>query len=665
MRQLTDIKGLGPSTKSRLNEASIFTIEDLLMYFPKNYQEQYIQSIQKAKIGDNITILVDVLDKPSVFFFRKNLSKLSFQAQSDPYQFRVDIFNRHFLSQQIRPHSKWVITGRFKQSFKSFTASDMLQKKNYQEGIIPQYKISHVYDSRIRKIIHQVLQEQYHLEEMIPEFLLNKHHILGINDVIKYVHQPENKHQLSQAIKRLKYEEMLMFALRIVLIKEQQKKNQYSKKKYDISQVKNLIETIQFELTPSQKQATNEIFLDLKSTYQMNRLLQGDVGSGKTIVAVLSAYAAITSGYQVAIMAPTLVLAYQHDKVFRSYLEPFNVNICLLTSETTNKDKKRILQDIQNHDIDMIIGTHALIQENIRFANLGLAVIDEQHRFGVEQRKKLREKGYHPDILLMSATPIPRSLAISVFESADVSQITEKPMGRKPIQTKILSMDHMTLVYQRIEEELKHHRQVYVICPLIEENQASNLYSVEETYDMFKKVFPSYGIETLHGRLSDQEKTDILYRFKNRHTQILVSTTVIEVGIHVDQATTMVIMNANTFGLAQLHQLRGRIGRHHLQSYCYLLVDESVEDRERLNILEQTDDGFKISAYDLKLRGPGEVFGKHQSGIPNFNFANIVDDEPLLNLTIKDAQIICTSKDQDSIKLKNKILESLDSYHLD
>ena len=397
----------------------------------------------------------------------------------------------------------------------------------------------------------------------------------------------------------------------------------------------------------------------------MNRLLQGDVGSGKTIVAVLAALAAVTAGQQVAVMAPTLVLAHQHYSVFKQYLSDYQINIVLLTSEISLKEKGNILEGIRKNDVNIVIGTHALIQEQIEFMQLGLAIIDEQHRFGVEQRKKLRIKGYYPDILLMSATPIPRSLAISVFESSDISQITEKPLGRKPIITEIVEYSKMDKIYKLIEKELILKNQVYVICPLIEESDHSNYYSVSEIYKIFANKFKQYQTEALHGKMNDSEKVSILNRFKLGQTQILVSTTVIEVGVHIDQATTMVIMNANAFGLAQLHQLRGRIGRSDLQSYCCLVVDEGIEDLDRLKILEQTDDGFMISEYDLKLRGPGEVFGKNQAGIPNFNFANIVEDEELLKIALEDAKEILIKTDNASKSLKDKVIQTIESYHLD
>lgn len=665
MSDLEKVNGLGPKTIKKLNDLSINSIEDLLLCFPKSYKIQKKTPIEQVKINQVVSIDVEVLSKATIFFFRKNLSKLTFKAQSQGQSFRIDIFNRHYLSSQIYPSVKLVVTGRFKERFNAFTASDIVLEKNYEEGIIAQYQLGDIKDGRIKKVIHQLLIDNILINETLPKELLVSRKLEPINQLIRYIHIPNDEMELSRAIYRLKYEELILFALRIELIKGLQKSSQSFIKHYNIDLVKDFIKEIGFELTKGQKEATNEIFRDLRSSKQMNRLLQGDVGSGKTIVAVLASLAVVSAKSQVAIMAPTLVLAHQHYLVFEKYLKTYNVNIALLTSESPAKEKRQILSDISNHKIDIIIGTHALIQENIEFLNLGLAIIDEQHRFGVEQRKKLRQKGYYPDLLLMSATPIPRSLAISIFESSDISQITEKPLGRKSIITKVYEYSQMKSIYQLIRQEINLNHQVYVVCPLIEESQNSNRFSTEEVYQLLSKKFDPNLMDILHGKLSDKDKIKILNRFQKNQIKILVSTSLIEVGVHVDNATTMLIMNANTFGLAQLHQLRGRIGRSDLQSYCCLIVDDGLEDLDRLSILENTDDGFKISEYDLKLRGPGEVFGNNQAGVPKFNFANLIEDEALLKNALEDAQKIISSEDKKSKELYDKVFQTIESYHLD
>jgi ATP-dependent DNA helicase RecG len=665
MRELNKVKGVGPKTYEKFKESSIDTIEDLLLYFPKNYKVQEIKSIHMAKLNESISISARILDKPKIFFFRKNLSKMTLNVFSEGQKFKVDIFNRHFLAKVLFKNVDIVVTGKFRKDFRSFLASEIVLKKNYKEGIIPEYKIKDIKDGRIRNIISNIFEQHFYISETLPDPILDKRDIDGIQEVVSYIHLPQTKEQLNKALYRLKYQELLEFAIRIELIRKQKLGKSHAHKSYDIAKVKNLIKDIKFELTPSQKQATNEIFKDLKSSFQMNRLLQGDVGSGKTIVSILAAYACVTADHQVAVMAPTLVLANQHYKIFNQYLEKHGVKVEILTSETKNNDKKILLEKLASGHIDIIIGTHALIQEDIDFSDLGLAVIDEQHRFGVEQRKKLREKGYEPDLLLMSATPIPRTLAISIFESSDISQIIEKPVGRIPVKTKILEDQAIEKVYKHIEKEINLDHQVFVVCPLIHENEDSPYYSVEEMQRLLNKRFGQINVGILHGQLDDSLKRIQLERFKNKDIKILVSTTVVEVGVHVDDATLMVIMNANAFGLAQLHQLRGRIGRNDMASHCYLVINQDLEDQDRLKILEKTDDGFEISAYDLKLRGPGEVFGRNQAGIPNFNFANLINDDELLKIALEDARDMIHMEDSQSKRMINQVKKQLDSYHLD
>ena len=665
MDKLIDISGLGKITYDKLKKHSISSIEDLLFTFPKKYTINKLNTLDQAKLNQEISLSVKVYKKPKIYFIRKNLTKLDFKAISGNKIFNVTIFNRHYLTKFLYKNQEVVITGKFKKNFNYFTASDLVLKKNFQEGIIPIYNIEDISEGRIKKIINNTLKYNYHLKDFTPNYLLEKHNLPDINTIIKSIHKPKSKFDLNKALYRLKYDELLQFSLRIELINQYNKTKNTVSKDYNIDLVRKFISTLFFELTKDQKQATNEIFRDLKSMKQMNRLLQGDVGSGKTIVAILAALAVVSANYQVAIMAPTLVLAKQHYKVFTNYLLEYNVKIKLLTSEVSLKNKGKIINSIKKQDIDIIIGTHALIQDNINFKKLGLVVIDEQHRFGVEQRRSLRIKGLNPDILLMSATPIPRSLAISIFESSDISQIKEKPSGRQRVNTKIVNFANLDKIYEAINRELNNNHQIFFICPLIKENDNSNYYSVNEIYNILSKYYDNTIISFLHGKMSDEEKTKVLDDFYKNKTKILISTTVIEVGIDVENASMMVIMNANAFGLAQLHQLRGRIGRNELEAYCYLVLDEENEDIERINILQNHFDGFKISELDLKLRGPGEVFGKNQAGIPNFNYANIIEDKKLLRLTRIDAKTILNDNNYEAKQYKKKIIKTLDSYNLD
>ncbi|MFW5794417.1 MAG: ATP-dependent DNA helicase RecG [Bacillota bacterium] len=665
MNKLLDISGVGKVTYKKLLANSIKSIKDLLYTFPKKYTINKIDTLEKARLNQQITLLVKVYKNPRVYFIRKTLTKIDLKVISGNKVFTVTIFNRHYLTKFLKINQEIVITGKFKNNFDHFTASDLVLKKNFKEGIIPIYNIENINEGRISKIINNTLKLNYHLQDTTPNYLLDKNKLPDINTIIKSIHNPSSKLELNKALYRLKYDELLSFSLRIELINYYNKMKKSQPKDYDIALVRAFIKTLPFELTKDQKLATNDIFRDLKSPKQMNRLLQGDVGSGKTIVAILGVLAVVSAGYQVAFMAPTLVLAKQHYRVLSDFLAVYDIKTTLLTSDISLKNKTNIINKIENQSVEVIIGTHALIQDNINFNKLGLVVIDEQHRFGVEQRKILREKGLNPDILLMSATPIPRSLAISIFESSDISQIKEKPAGRQTVKTEIISIANLDKIYQIIDEELNKNHQIYFICPLIHESESSNYYSVNEVYELLIAHYNDIKIDYLHGKMSDEEKTKVLNSFYSNETKILVSTTVIEVGIDVKNASMMVIMNANAFGLAQLHQLRGRIGRNELQSYCYLLLDEENEDIERINILKNHYDGFEISEIDLKLRGPGEVFGKNQAGIPEFNYANIIEDKKILALTRNDAKKIISDNSYQANAFKEKIIKTLDSYNLD
>lgn len=666
MDDLTTIKGIGPKTKEKLNRAGIQTINDLLFLFPSRYETQRLDSEEAIEIGKVLTLEVVVAKRPKVYFIRKNLDKLSVEVNIGHRHFQVHIFNRRFLSQALSVGQVIVITGQFIQGLSHFTASQMVLRKNFVEGIHPLYHVADVKDANIRKMIQTLLEETHHLEDPIPADYLDKHQIPNINELLKKIHQPKDETDILVSRKRIVYEELLEFALRIEYLKRLNEAFITEAKHYDIETVRAFIRTLPFELTDDQKQATNEIFKDLKRSRQMNRLLQGDVGSGKTIIAIIATLAVVTAGCQVAIMAPTLVLAHQHLTTFRQYLKTYDIDICLLTSDLSASERRAVIDDIRQNKAKIIIGTHSLIQEDVDFHNLGFLVIDEQHRFGVAQRKELRQKGAVPDILLMSATPIPRTLAISIYKDIDISFIREKPSGRKDVLTRLVAYTQLDRMLGAVTKELDKGHQAYVICPKIAESETSNKISVEEMYALLRqKLGQRYDMAILHGRMSDEQKTDVLNRFYAGHIKILISTTVVEVGVNVKNATVMVIMNANSFGLAQLHQLRGRIGRDSHQSYCYLVEDDLAEAKERLNIMQETNDGFLISEYDLSMRGPGEVFGRTQSGIPEFRMANLIKDTKILEEALADAAEIITREDEASKNLVNHAIKAIESYHLD
>ncbi len=662
---LASIKDFGKVTIKKLNDLNINNVQDMLLTFPKKYEVNKISSIEEKEINKPMTLEIEVLSPPKVYYIRKKLTKLTFQAKSNNVIFTVAIFNREYMSNFIKTGVFLIVTGKFLKNYSAFSASNLALKHNYSEGIFPIYNLRDITEHRVRTGLNNILNSNYYIEDELPIFLKERHNFIDLNKIIRMIHKPMSLIDVNYAKTRMAYEEFLYFALRIEIIKKLNQRIITPKKEYNIHKVKELIRSLPFELTKDQKQVTNEIFIDFHKEASMNRLLQGDVGSGKTIVAVISAYAVVTACYQVAILAPTLVLAKQHYNTFVNYLSIFGVNIELLTSETTTKDKDKILDNVKLGKADIIIGTHSLLQEGISFKKLGFVVIDEQQRFGVEQRKTIREKGINPDILMMSATPIPRTLAISMFESTEVSVIKEKPSDRKLIKTEIIDFESVDKAFISIQKELNLNRQVYVICPLIQESENRSSISVDEAYKIFSKKFKTAKVDMLHGKMNDVDKSRVLNNFYNNITNILVSTTVVEVGVNVSNASIMVIFNANNFGLAQLHQLRGRIGRNDYPAYCYLIADDLIEEMDRLKILENSNDGFEISEYDLQLRGPGEVFGHLQSGVPNFRFANIITDTKLRDQAFEDAKELIGKDDEKTKKIYRKVLNTIESYNLD
>ncbi len=666
MGELQELKGIGKVTEIKFNENEIFSINDLLKTYPKKYELHKLNNVDDFELDKTLSLSVRINKTPKIFYIRKRLTKLSVSVEMDNRIFNVHIFNREFLFSQLTMNTNVVITGKFLKNFNNFTASNLVLAKNFKTGIIPVYNLKDINDNTVKKAILSAFQTHSSLKEDLPDFIIEKREIPDINLAIKKIHYPENENDILLSQTRIKYDELLKFALKVESLKKLNQTVKTPKKNYDITKVREFINKLPFELTDDQKTATNEIFRDLKNENQMNRLLQGDVGSGKTIVSILASLAVHTASFQTAFMAPTLVLANQHFKTFKDYFINYDIEIDLLTSELSQSERNTILAKIKTGKTDIIIGTHSLIQDEIEFNNLGFIVIDEQHRFGVEQRKTLRRKGIVPDILLMSATPIPRTLAISLLADVDVSSIVEKPLGRKRVKTEIISFENIDRLIKLIEKEILYGHQAYFICPLIKESETSRNISLEALLPILKtKMNKNISIDVLHGKMKDVDKQRVLDKFYNNETNVLLSTTVVEVGVNVKNATIMVIINANSFGLAQLHQLRGRIGRNAYQSYCYLIVDEVINQSSRLDILKQTDDGFKISEFDLAMRGPGEMFGFSQSGIPNFHMANLINDKDLLEKAFEDAIEIINSQNIKAKKLTNKAIKSIETYNLD
>jgi len=583
--------------------------------------------------------------------------------------FQVVIFNREFLHGTLTKNVNVVVTGRFVHTFAQFIASDVVLKERYVEGIIPIYHVEGISSHQFHKMVLSALaSDLIDIRESLPDFLIKANQLPKATDFYSFVHNPSNENEATKAAERIKYVEFLDFCLRIEArrqIGDWIKKDPMS---YDIEAVKKFIASLPFELTADQKNVTNEIFRDFKKSKPMNRLLQGDVGSGKTVCASIAAIAAISAKSQVAIMAPTEILAFQHFENFRKMFAKANINceIVFLSGSVKGPARDEILDKIRNNVPLVLIGTHALIQDAVEFKKLDFIIVDEQQRFGVEQRKVLREKGITPHVLFLSATPIPRTLAITIFGDMDVSSIHTMPSGRKQIVSEILSYEDMDKVYRKVTEELDKGNQAYFIVPLIEKSEKSSLLSVEEFYqEILENIPKKYNIGLMHGKMKSEEKEQVLKTFSSNQIQVLVSTTVIEVGMDVKGATVMVVLNAARFGLSQLHQLRGRVGRSEKQSYCFYVIDDPSTELERLSILEKTNDGFEISQADLENRGPGEMFGNEQSGIPCFPMANFVSDSNILERARNDAMAVAKANDDLSQRLMKKALKSIDTFTLD
>lgn len=541
---------------------------------------------------------------------------------------------------------------------------DEIEKKNNTGKIIPLYPLTFsLSQNTIRKIIENGLkdvEEDGGLKETLPQYILNEYKLEEINKAIETVHFPKEFADFEIARKRFVFEELLSTQLALLQLKNSNLKDHKGISFSKDAHMSDVINSLPFNLTKAQLRVLEEIDKNMEQDKSMNRLLQGDVGSGKTVVAMISAYKAVKSGYQVAVLAPTAILATQHLENFQKILEKFDIRCELLISGITKKKKTEILEKLQNGEIDILIGTHAMLEENVTFKNLGLVVTDEQHRFGVKQRTTMAQKGENPDVLVMSATPIPRTLALILYGDLDISVIDELPPNRKKIETFAVTKALEDRVNNFVRKQVDEGRQAYIVCPLVEESEENDLQSVISLYEKCKtEVFPNYRIEYIHGKMKQKEKDDIMERFKNGEIDILISTTVIEVGVDVPNSSIMVIEDAQRFGLAQLHQLRGRVGRGEYQSYCILKYEgKGKNTRERMKIMTQTNDGFVISQKDLELRGSGDFFGTNQHGIPDFKIANLFTDIDILKLA-QEAAIKIVNDDEKLEKPENDLLKEL------
>lgn len=649
MSHLESIKGIGPKMKTKLNRNNIYDCFDIINRFPSRYEVFKLIELKDAVDGERITIEGKVTSVATVSYIKRNFTRLSFSVLIEGRTFKVAIFNREYLRSILDVGEDIVLTGSIDRMKNSFTATTLKLKRNFKNEIEPIYNLDGIGDSAFNKLFHLSYEEYGHLIiDDLPHHLIEKYRLITYAQLLRIVHNPITMKDMEKLTRRIKYEELFKFQFKMQYTRLRNKNKKNTIKKYDINLVKKFIGSLPFVLTDDQKHVTNEIIKDIKSPYVMNRLLQGDTGSGKTVVSAISILTVLSSGHSVAMMAPTEILAKQHYQTLNKYFEGFPYKIVYLTGKLSQAERKEQLDIIKNNNDCLIIGTHALFSQDVQYNNLGYVITDEQHRFGVNQRKKLREKGYNPDVLYMSATPIPRTLAISLFGDMDISTIKEKPKNRIKVDTKLFSNKEMDLVYMLIDEQLKLNHQVYIVTPLILESETLDLNNAQKVYSEVRNRFKEYTVGIIHSKIKQEDKEHVMEMFSNNEINVLVSTTVIEVGVDVPNATLMVVLDSDRFGLSQLHQLRGRIGRSDKKSYCLLVYKDSKEVKERLEIMETTDDGFKLSEEDLRLRGAGDFFGYRQSGDMKFKKADIVADIKILEIAREDALEILLNKESYS-----------------
>ncbi|PLR84175.1 DNA helicase RecG [Bacillus canaveralius] len=643
---VTIIKGIGAETAEALAEMSLFTVGDLLEHFPYRFEDYWLKDLAEVKHDERVTVEGKVHSEPSLIYYARKKSRLTVRLLVGRYLIQVVFFNQPYLKNKLAINETITVTGKWDQHRQTITGNEM-QSGEYSKTkeFEPVYAVrGKITVKGIRKYINLAFTQYSHeIEETMPASIIKKYKLLNRRDALRLMHFPMSGEDVKQARRRFVYEEFLFFQIRIQALRKFERENSAGfSQKYNLKKVKAFILALPFPLTDAQKRVINEILADMKSSYRMNRLLQGDVGSGKTVVAAIGLYATVTAGFQGALMVPTEILAEQHAESLNALLSPFGVRCELLTSSVKGKRRKAMLEDLQSGEVDVLIGTHALIQEEVQFSKLGFVITDEQHRFGVEQRRILREKGQSPDVLFMTATPIPRTLAITAFGEMDVSVIDEMPAGRKEIETYWAKHEMLDRILGFMEKELVQGRQAYVICPLIEESDKLDVQNAIDVHSTLTHYFQNrYKVGLMHGRLSFDEKEAVMKAFSTNEIQVLVSTTVVEVGVNVPNATVMVIYDAERFGLSQLHQLRGRVGRGSEQSYCILLANPKTEiGKERMRIMAETNDGFVLSEKDLELRGPGDFFGKKQSGLPEFKVADMVHDYRALETARSDAAVM-------------------------
>ena len=644
---LSVLPGVGPKSAEKFAKLGIETLQDLLLYFPFRYEDFQSKQVLDLEDGEKAVISGVVVTPANVQYYGFKRNRLRFSIKQGEVILAVNFFNQPYLADKVEVGANIAVFGKWDKTKASLTGMKLLAQ--VEDDLQPVYRVAQgISQTSLIKLIKTAFDQGLDLliEENLPQVLLERYQLLSRAEAVRAMHFPKDLAEYKQALRRVKFEELFYFQMQLQVLKMETK---------DVSnglvldwqeeQLQEKKSQLPFPLTGAQERALAEILSDMKSPAHMNRLLQGDVGSGKTVVAGLAMYAVYTAGYQSALMVPTEILAEQH---FESLSQLFpDLKLALLTGSMKAAERKETLSAIELGQVDMVIGTHALIQDGVQYHHLGLVIVDEQHRFGVAQRRILREKGDNPDVLMMTATPIPRTLAITAFGDMDVSIIDQMPAGRKPIITRWVKHEQLEVVLDWIKKELVKGAQVYFISPLIEESEALDLKNAIDLEEELQAYFGGDArVSLLHGKMKSDEKEAIMQAFKNKEVDILVSTTVIEVGVNVPNATIMVIMDADRFGLSQLHQLRGRVGRGDKQSYAILVANPKTESgKKRMKIMTETTDGFVLAEEDLKMRGSGEIFGTRQSGIPEFQVADIVEDYPILEEARKVASQIVQNKE--------------------
>ena len=661
---VTDLKGVGTKTAATLGSLGIYSIYDLLFYFPFRYDELQLLPLSQIMDGQKVMLKGIVATEAFVSRFGYKKSRLSFKLRIDHDVVMVNFFNQQWLKNKIEVGKEIAVYGTFNVSRQSLTGFKFVAAKENDSGMAPIYSVNrNLRQKKLVDLINLALDDFLtEVEDVVPPEIRQKYRLLSDQQIVLQMHHPKNGQEAKQAKRSAIFREFFLFQTELALLINNNARNAGIAKKYDLQAIAELTKALPFELSADQKQVINEIFADLHSAKQMNRLLQGDVGSGKTIVAVYAIFAVITAGFQASLMVPTEILAAQHFKKITELLQPLGIRTALLTGTTKTLERREIYRELTDGTINVVVGTHALIQEKVIFKKLGLVIIDEQHRFGVSQRQALINKGNVPDVLTMTATPIPRTLALTVYGDTAVSEIRHLPAGRKQIKSAWKTSNQMKEVYQLMQGQLDQGFQIYAVTPLITESEALDLKNAEELFGKLQHDFPKQKVVLLHGQMPGSKKEEIMEEFAAGEINILVATSVIEVGVDVANANLMVIYNADRFGISQLHQLRGRIGRGKTQSYCIFLADPKTEaGKARMQAVASTTDGFKLAEEDLKMRGEGDLFGKAQSGLPEFQVGNVVNNYETLVVAQRVAQEV-VKKDPELTNLTNKNLKQVLEY---